>query len=69
MAKMGLNGAMKWIITVAGVLIAVGALYKTVNDMEPEVEANTEHRIRFEEKVSTMETNISRILNILEGEK
>jgi len=69
MAKTGLNGAMKWIITVAGVLIAVGALYKTVNDMEPEVEANTEHRIRFEEKVSTMETNISRILNILEDER
>jgi len=69
MAKMGLNGAMKWIIMVAGVLIAVGALYKTVNDMEPEVEANTEHRIKFEEKVSTMETNISRILKILEGEK
>jgi len=69
MAKTGLNGAMKWIITVAGVLIAVGALYKTVNDMEPEVKANTEHRIKFEEKVSTMETNISRILKILEGEK
>lgn len=62
MAKSGLNGAMKWIITVAGMLVAVGAIYKTVCDMEPEVKANTEHRIKFEEKVSTMEENIKLIL-------
>lgn len=62
MAKIGLNGAMKWIITAAGVLIAVGAIYKTVCDMEPEVKANTEHRIKFEEKVLTIEKNTMLIL-------
>jgi septal ring factor EnvC (AmiA/AmiB activator) len=31
-------------------------------EMKPKVEKNTEHRIQFEEKVSTMEKNIREIL-------
>lgn len=62
MANKRFNGAMKWVVMLAGILIAIGAIYKTVCDMEPEVKANTEHRIKFEEKVSTMEKNIALIL-------
>ena len=51
-----------FIIVIIGSAIAYGMLCKTVTDMEPEVKKNTEHRIRFEEKVSTMEANIGLIL-------
>ena len=62
MAKAGLNGWTKWVIVLASTLLAIGGIYKTICDMEPEVKANTEHRIKFEEKVTNMETNIGLIL-------
>jgi hypothetical protein len=58
----GINGMMKWIVTLAATLIIVGSLYKTICDMEPEVRKNTEHRIRFEEKVTNMDGKIDEIL-------
>ncbi len=65
MAKNG-NGIWKVITTigiiVVGAAIAWGALYKTVGDMEPKVEKNTEHRIKFEEKVTNMDEKIDKIL-------
>jgi len=67
MAKM--NGTWKviatvgtFIIVVVGAAIAYGALSNQVETMKPEVKLNSNHRIKFEEKVSTMEKNISLIL-------
>ena len=63
------NGYWKIIATVSGILfvmlgaaIGYGMLYSDVEKMKPEVPLNTEHRIKFEEKVQTMETNIALIL-------
>ena len=75
MAKQ-LNGTWKVIATVGGfIIVIVGAavaygaqcnqvdnLKVTEENMKPEVKQNTEHRIKFEEKVSTMEKNIALIL-------
>ena len=75
MAK-GLNGTWKviatvgtFIIVVVGAAIAYGALCNQVDNMKPEVKQNTEHRIKFEEKVSTMEKNVEKILKIVEAQK
>jgi len=51
-----------FIVVVVGAAITYGMLAKTIEKIEPEVKLNTEHRIRFEEKVSTMEKNIELIL-------
>ena len=51
-----------FIIVIVGAAIAYGALCNQVTTMKPEVIQNTEHRIKFEEKVSTMEKNIELIL-------
>ena len=58
-----------FIIVVVGAAIAYGALCNQVDNMKPEVKQNTEHRIKFEEKVSTMEKNVEKILKIVEAQK
>jgi len=58
-----------FIIVVVGAAIAYGALCNQVDNMKPEVIQNTEHRIKFEEKVSTMEKNVEKILKIVEAQK
>ena len=70
MAKDG-NGNGTWkiiatiggfIVVVIGAAVAYGVLGEKVSTMEPDVKLNSEHRIKFEEKVSTMEKNIALIL-------
>jgi len=60
--KSGLNGNLNLLWKIAAILFFLGATYQTLWKMEPEVAKNTEHRIKFEEKVSSMETNIALIL-------
>ena len=53
----------------------VEAIVKDVEEMKqdikeevkPEMKQNTEHRIKFEEKVTTIEKNVGKILTIVEG--
>ena len=63
------NGAWKIVATVGTFVlfaitaaIAYGRLCADVEIMKPEVPKNTEHRVKFEEKVTTMEANIILIL-------
>ena len=62
MTKGGINVNLNLVWKIAAIIFMIGAAYQTLWKMEPEVKLNTEHRIRFEEKVSTMETNIALIL-------
>ena len=64
MSKNGskINVSLSVVWKIAAVLFFLGAAYQTLWEIKPDVEKNTEHRIRFEEKVSTMETNIALIL-------
>ena len=55
-----------FILIAMGAAMAYGILNEKVVTMEPEVKANSEHRTKFEEKVSTMEKNIEKILVIVE---
>ena len=70
MTKTKSNGTWKMIATLGGFLLCLigaavgyGRLYGDVERMKPEVPKNTEHRIKFEEKVTTMEKNIGLILD------
>ena len=70
----------KWIISFVGLAIVIlgvvgGAIYGYATlehqvtdntEMQPKVELNSEHRIRFEEKVDNMEKNIGLILKAVE---
>lgn len=70
----------KWIISLVGLAIVIsgvvgGAIYGYATlehqvadntEMQPKVELNSEHRIRFEEKVDNMEKNIGLILKAVE---
>lgn len=70
------NGTWKVIATIGGFIIVIvgaavtyGVLFKTVNDMEPDVKLNTEHRIQDEvdtryikEKISDIEVIQRQIL-------
>jgi len=67
MAKM--NGTWKVIATIGGYItillgaaVAYGVLREKVCGMEPEVKRNSEHRIKFEEKVTNMDRKIDKIL-------
>ena len=62
MAEKGLNGNLNLVWKIAAVIFFLGAAYQMLWKMEPQVTKNTEHRIKFEEKISTMETNIALIL-------
>jgi hypothetical protein len=71
----GRNGTWKIIATIGGFIVVIigaavayGVLDKTVKDMEPEVKLNSEHRIKFEERVTTMQVDITKILKIMEAE-
>ena len=64
-----LNGTWKaiatvgtFIIVIVGAAIAYGALSNQVETMKPDVKQNTEHRIKFEERVTTMQADITTIL-------
>lgn len=57
-----INGNLNLAWKIAAIIFLIGAAYQTLWKMEPQVAKNTEHRIKFEEKVSTMETNIALIL-------
>jgi len=57
-----LNGNVNLIVKIAAIVFLLGAAYKTIWKMEPQVAKNTEHRIKFEEKVENMEKNIALIL-------
>lgn len=71
-----LNGKMKTIIAIVSLSVIIlgvvgGAIYgyatleHQVDDnteMQPKVEQNTEHRIKFEEKVSNIERDVGLIL-------
>ena len=61
-----------FIVVVVGAAVAYGVLGEKVNTnakMKPDLKLNTEHRIKFEEKVTTMEKNIEKILKIVEAQK
>ena len=74
------NGRTKTIITITSLAIVILSIaggviygYATLeNDvagntaMRPKVEKNTEHRIKFEEKVDNMEKNIGLILKAVQ---
>lgn len=51
-----------FIIIVIGAAVTYGVLSEKVSKMEPDVKLNTEHRIKFEEKINNMEKNIEQIL-------
>ena len=40
--------------------------YEAIQEIKPEVKLNTEHRIKFEEKVDTMQENIGLILKAVQ---
>ena len=56
-----------FIVVVIGAAVAYGVLGEKVGTMEPDVRLNSNHRIKFEEKVTTMEKNIEKILEIVEA--
>lgn len=58
-----INGNLGLAIKIAAILMLFGAAYNSLRKMEPEVAKNTEHRIKFEEKITTMEKNIAEILS------
>ena len=45
----------------AGIVGTFAVLGRDVAEMKPDVKQNTEHRIKFEEKVNTMATSIETI--------
>lgn len=51
---------MVWKIAV--VIFLVGAAYQTLWEIKPAVDKNTEHRIKFEEKITNIESDIAEIL-------
>ncbi len=67
---------LKIVTIVAGVIIVTGGIiygYATLEhqvsdnaEMQPEVKLNTEHRIKFEEKVDNMADDVAEIRRILE---
>jgi len=56
-----------FVIVIVGAAIAYGRLGNQVTTMKPDVRLNSNHRIKFEEKVTTMEKNIEKILEIVEA--
>ena len=64
MAEKGLNlnGNLNLLWKIAAVLFFLGATYQMLWKMEPQVTKNTEHRIKFEERVTTMQSDIALIL-------
>jgi len=63
-----------WVWTARGIVSNVEANTKQIIKVEesvkavtPELKQNSEHRIKFEEKVTTMEKNIEKILKIAEA--
>lgn len=65
-----LNGATKWIVIATAALITIGGMIQTLyshterfNKVEPEVQLNTEHRIKFEEKILSINQKIDEIDN------
>ncbi len=47
MAKLPLNGNLKWVITtVVGIIASCAVLVFVVGEMRPEVKLNTEHRLK-----------------------
>lgn len=67
MAK-AVNGTLRLILTILGILSALAAvagsyavLGNDVKEMKPKVQKNTEHRIQFEEKVSHIEETVNKI--------
>ena len=68
MAEKG-NGTWKIIATIGGFIVIVigaavayGVLGEKVSTMEPDVKLNSNHRIKFEERVTTMQADIALIL-------
>jgi len=51
-----------FIVIVVGSAIARAIMCNTVTTMAPEVKKNTEHRIKFEERVQNMDKKIDKIL-------
>jgi len=51
-----------FIVVIIGAAVTYGMLSEKVVKMEPDVKLNNEHRIKFEEKITTMEKNIAEIL-------
>ena len=62
MAEKGLNGNLNLVWKIAAVIFLLGAAYQMLWKMEPEVAKNSEHRIKFEERVTTMQSDIAKIL-------
>ncbi len=62
MAEKGLNGNLNLVWKIAAVIFFLGAAYQMLWKMEPQVTKNTEHRIKFEERVTTMQADIALIL-------
>ena len=76
MAKKGLNGWTKWVIFAVSMALIVAAWIwqastiasrvevncAEIMSIQPDVTKNTEHRIRFEERVENMDKNIAEIL-------
>lgn len=62
MTKGGINVNLNLVWKIAAVIFFLGAAYQMLWKMEPEVTKNTEHRIKFEERVTTMQADIALIL-------
>jgi len=62
MAEKGLNVNLNLVWKIAAVIFFLGAAYQMLWKMQPEVTKNTEHRIKFEERVTTMQADIALIL-------
>ena len=62
MSKNILNGNVNLIAKIAAIVFFLGGAYFMLWEMKPQVAKNTEHRIKFEEKVSNIETNTALIL-------
>jgi len=76
MAKKGLNGWTKWVLFAVSMALIIAAWIwqastivsrvevncAEITSIQPDVSKNTEHRIRFEERVDNMDKNITEIL-------
>ena len=57
-----INVSLNLVWKIAAVLFFLGAAYQTLWEIKPQVAKNTEHRIKFEEKITNIEKDVALIL-------
>ena len=60
------DNALKIVVAAATIIAAYAILTDNVREMKPDVQKNTEHRIKFEERVANIEKGVERILTAVE---